>query len=79
MQELRNLEHPFDYGSLGSGTHKIRICTPAEQEIDRINDNRLPGAGFTGDDVEASSKWTSRRSIMAKFSIRISHSISYFP
>src|SRR5258708_19905424 len=51
LQELWNLEDALDHGSLGPGPDKIRISATAEQEIDRINDDGLPGSGFSGDDV----------------------------
>ena len=52
----RELEHAFDVGLRGAWSDDPGARPPAEQEIQRVGQHRLAGAGLAGDHVEAADQ-----------------------
>jgi hypothetical protein len=48
-----HLEQCFDLGLLGAGTHHLRAGSPAQDQPQGADDDRLARTGLAGDDVEA--------------------------
>src|SRR6185295_3627230 len=46
-------ELALDGRGLGAVAHDVRIGALADQEVDRLDEQRFAGAGLAGDDVEA--------------------------
>ena len=49
-------EGAFHYGRLGAGPHYGAVGPAPQQELDSVDDDRLAGAGLTGEDDEAGVK-----------------------
>ena len=50
------IEDCLDDGPLGPGAHDVRGCASAKDAPDRVDDDRLAGAGFAREDSQARSE-----------------------
>jgi len=48
----RQTEHPFHNGTLGATANQIDRCTRANQQANRIDNDRLAGTGLARKDIE---------------------------
>ena len=53
---IRQVELGLDVGLLGAGAKVRRVPGRAEEEADRLSEDRLPRAGLAGDGVQARSE-----------------------
>ena len=54
--EVHPFEERFDRGLVRAGSDQVEACPAAEDEVERVDEQRLARAGLAGDDVEARAK-----------------------